>query len=686
MRSFFTRLFIKHAAVYKVSVFIISVALIVIVFPHQGKFKYDFHNLKGKPWNYGDLIAPFDFAIAKSDETLAEEKAAVTRNAKAYFKLDKKIYSLKKQELGTELEKQLAGKPGHIRKQLEVLCNSLIDSIYKKGIVQLNDAFEAKPADYSIYILTDDLAEEHELGDLFTVQAADDFIKAHLKTYNSQEANALFPVLENAIEQNIFWDRETSEKVFNQEMENISLTHGGFLKDQSIILKGEIVDADKYAILESLKAEYEKQIGANGNFISIWIGQTIVVSLCLLVLAIFLIMFRKDIFLDNTKITFILFLIVLMVTLANSVVSYDRFNLYVIPFCILPVIIRAFFDTRLALFTQIVTTLIIAFIAPNRFEFVFVQIVAGMVAIFSVINLRKRSQFFLTSVVVFCAYVMAFTGIDIIQEGSFKGIDWNITGWFGISAFLTSFSYPMIYCFEKLFGFLSDVSLMELSDTNSPLLRELASKAPGTFQHSLQVANIAEEVIYQIGGESLLVRTGALYHDIGKMDAPVYFIENQSPEMNPHNSLSHKESAAIILNHVKHGIELARKNYLPEKVIDFIRTHHGTSPAGYFLKQYRNAHPDETIDESEFCYSGPIPFSKETAVLMMSDSVEAASRSLKSYSEQSINDLVERIVSNQIVLNQFVNSDITFRDIDCIKKVLKKQLINIYHLRIDYPG
>lgn len=683
--NMFNKIANKHSDIYKVFAFLLSIVLIVFIFPHQGKFKYDLHNLKGKPWNYDNLIAPVDFAIEKTDEQLAAEKAEVYKNAKAYFNVDEKVYPAKKAELKQELTKSMEGKSNRIKQRIEILCSSLIDSLYMRGIIQLNDAFEAKSPDYSIYVLSDSVAEEYELKDFFTVQSADQYIKEKLAPLNLKEANEVLSFIENAIAQNIFWNREVSEKLLQQELDNISPTHGGFVKDQSVILKGEIVDAEKYRALESLKTVFEKQLGGNVNYLMILLGQSIVVSLCLLVLAIFLIMFRKDIFLDNAKITFILFLIVLMTAVANISISYNKFNLYVLPFCMLPVVVRAFFDTRLALFTHIVTTLIIAFVSPNRFEFVFVQIVAGMVAIFSVINLRRRSQFFLTSLIVLAAYVLAFIGINIVQEGNFETINWSITGWFGISALLTSFSYPLIFIFERMFNFLSEVSLMELSDTNSPLLRDLASKAPGTFQHSLQVANIAEEVVYQIGGDPLLVRTGALYHDIGKMEAPVYFIENQTAEINPHNELSEEESAAIIIRHITYGIELAKKNKLPQQIIDFIRTHHGTTSTWYFYNLYKKNHPDEQFDESIFHYPGPIPFSKETAVLMMADSVEAASRSLKTYNEQSIHELVDKIIKGQIELDQFVNSDITFRDINTIKKILKKKLLSIYHVRVEYP-
>jgi putative nucleotidyltransferase with HDIG domain len=334
---------------------------------------------------------------------------------------------------------------------------------------------------------------------------------------------------------------------------------------------------------------------------------------------------------------------------------------------------------------HLVTVLIISFMAPNRFEFAFIQLLGGMVAIFSIVNMRNRSQIFISSAIIFLTYSAAYVGMTIIQEGGSDVLTWQDFAWFGISALLTLFSYPFIFVFEKLFGFISDVSLLELSDTNGKLLRELASRAPGTFQHSLQVANLAEEAIYNIGGNALLVRTGALYHDIGKMEMPMYFIENQANGMNPHDEMSFDESAAMIISHVIKGIEIAKKNNLPEQIIDFIRTHHGTTITAYFFRSFQNAFPEQQIDESKFHYPGPIPFSKETAVLMMADSVEAASRSLKKYDAESIDNLVEKIITTQIEQNQFMNSDITFKDINTLKKIFKKKLMNVYHVRVEYP-
>ena len=407
--------------------------------------------------------------------------------------------------------------------------------------------------------------------------------------------------------------------------------------------------------------------------------------MCLSVLVFFLMFFRKDIFNDNAKITFILFVIILQVLMSKSAINSQLFSIYLLPFCILPIIIRAFYDTRVALFVHLITVLIISFMAPNRFEFAFIELLAGMVAIFSIVNMRNRSQIFISAMVIFITYSISYVSITIIQEGGGEVITWLDIAWFAISAILTLFSYPLIFIFEKIFGFTSDVSLLELSDTNGKLLRKLASIAPGTFQHSLQVANIAEEAIYEIGGNALLVRTGALYHDIGKMEIPMYFIENQANGMNPHEDMSFDESAAIIISHVIKGVEIAKAHNLPEQIIDFIRTHHGTSLTAYFYRSYQKAFPEEIINETKFHYHGPIPFSKETAVLMMADSVEAASRSLKKYDVESIDNLVESIINTQIEQNQFVNADITFKDINTLKKIFKKKIMSIYHVRVEYP-
>lgn len=686
MKKFVSFIRHSHPEIYKGILFVIAIGIIVAIFPKQGKFKYEFQNLKGKPWHHEDLIAPFDFAIKKTKQELALEKLETIKQAKLYFKEKTEEVTKRKELLRSNFEKNWSSKNTKTKENTLKIANKILDSIYSKGIIEYNDVISNKPQDYTILVLNNNVAEEHELKDFHTVKTAYAYIQSTLEQQKADiDRIFILPLLENAISHSIFFDKATTDKVLQQSINEIAPSRDIILKNQRIISKGEILDPATYQILESLKDEFEQQAGGDGNYYFILLGQIIIITLCFAVLIIFLFFFRNEIFLDNTKITFILMLIILQVLMADLAIDSQSFSIYLLPFCILPVIIRAFYDTRIALFVHLVTVLIISFIAPNRFEYAFIQLLGGMVAIFSIVNMRNRSQIFLSSIIIFVTYSVSYVGITIIQEGGIDVISGYDFAWFGISALLTLFSYPLIFIFEKLFGFISDVSLLELSDTNGKLLRELASRAPGTFQHSLQVANLAEEAIYTIGGNSLLVRAGALYHDIGKMDMPMYFIENQAHGINPHEDLNFDESAAIIIDHVIKGIEIAKKNKLPEQIIDFIRTHHGTTITAYFYRSFQNAFPGEKIDESKFHYPGPIPFSKETAVLMMADSVEAASRSLKKYDAEAIDNLVEMIINKQIEQEQFVNADITFKDINALKKIFKKKLMNIYHVRVEYP-
>ena len=677
----------SHPEIYKSLLLLLAISTIVYIFPKQGKFKYEFHNLKGKPWYHEDLIAPFDFAIKKSNEELGTEKAETVKNAKPYFKIDNSIIKKNKEKFIKEVEEKWDSKKNKSLKEKSInIGTSIIDSIYGKGIIEPNEVIENKPSDFSLYILNNNVSEERELNDFYSITSAYSYMESQLLLNEKKiDTKFLSAILENCIDHSIFFDKATTEKVLKQAIDDLSPSRDIILKDQSIISKGEIIDATKYQILESLKSEYEEQSGGTSSYLFILIGHILIVSLCLSVLIVFLAFFRKDIFIDNTKITFILILIILQVVMARLSLNSQSFSIYLLPFCILPIIIRAFYDTRVALFVHLVTVLIISFLAPNRFEFAFIQLIAGMVAIFSIVNMRNRSQIFISATLIFLTYSVAYLAITIIQEGGSDVITGKDFAWFGISAMFTLFSYPLIFVFEKLFGFISDVSLLELSDTNRKLLRDFASRAPGTFQHSLQVANLAESAIYTIGGNTLLVRAGALYHDIGKMEMPMYFIENQANGINPHDELNFDESAAIIIGHVLKGVEIAKKHNLPEQIIDFIRTHHGTTITAYFFRSFLKAFPDEKVNEAKFHYPGPIPFSKETAVLMMADSVEAASRSLKVYNSDSIDTLVEEIINAQVAQNQFVNSDITFRDINTLKKIFKKKLMNVYHVRVEYP-
>jgi cyclic-di-AMP phosphodiesterase PgpH len=685
--KFLVRIAEKYSEIYKILLFVISIILVVLQFPQEGKFKYEF--TKGKPWMHDDLIAPFDFAILKSDDEFNAEKETALKDTKLYFSVDTTVYSIKTKAFTTDFNKKWNEKyPDGDEKQQQYSLNAglaIIDSIYSKGIIQLNDQLEDKENEFVINVVDDNVSEEKELSSLFTIQSADDYIISSLKNQRGIDTDLMTPLLENAISQNIFYDAEITVKYKQEIISSISLTRGMVQKNERIISKGDLVTPEKYQMIESLKKEYEKQMGSSSKYFWIFIGQLILIFISYTVLYLFIFSFRREVFLDNKKVFFILFNIFFMVLVTSIVIKVDVDYLYIVPLCLTPVIIRAFFDTRLALFVYIVTVIITGFLVPNSFEFVFLQLIAGIIAIISIVNLRKRSQFFMTTLLVFITYSATYTGMMLMQDGSFDEISMNSYLWFAGSSLLVLFSYPLIYIFEKIFSLITDVSLLEISDTNTKLLRELGQKAPATLQHSLQVANLAEDAIYAVGGNTLLTRAGALYHDVGKMDMPLYFTENQGGGVNPHGELTSEESAAIIISHVRKGIEHAKKHNLPERVIDFIRSHHGTRRTLYFYNQFIKNNPDEAVDETKFRYHGPIPFSKETAVVMMADAIEAASRSMKIPDEETISKLVDSIIDSQIELKQYVNSDITFRDVAVIKKIFKRKLQNMYHVRVEYP-
>ena len=401
-------------------------------------------------------------------------------------------------------------------------------------------------------------------------------------------------------------------------------------------------------------------------------------------LLLFLRKYRVEVFKNNTKVTFIFFNILLMVFLTTLVVNYNSAYIYIVPLCILPLVLKAFFDARLGLFAHVITVLLLGFVVANNYEYMFLQIIAGIVTILTVSELYKRANLFISVGQITLIYIVAYFAFFVIHEGSIDNLQWETFILFILCGLATLFVQPLIYAYEKIFGLVSDVSLLELSDTNTKLLKELSNKAPGTFHHSLNVANLAEASANEIGANAMLVRVGALYHDIGKMSNPTYFTENQSTGINPHDELSSKESASIIINHVIEGIEIAKKHNLPDRVIDFIRTHHGTSVVYYFYNKEKQLH-DKNVNRKDFMYPGPRPFSKETAILMMCDSVEAASKSLKEPTSTKIDAFVENIISKQMESEQFLNANITFKEIQSIKKVLKHKLANIYHLRIEYP-
>ncbi|WP_034044888.1 HD family phosphohydrolase [Wocania ichthyoenteri] len=681
MKDFINKFYRNHSLIYKGLLFICTTVLIVYLFPKSGKFKYNFE--KGKPWQSENLYAPFNFAIKKTDEEIATEKKLVRDNSILYFNLDNAIESEVKDQFETQFKNSFSDSiPEFDLDNLFKTGNLIIKELYRFGI--LNEDYNF--SDNKVIALLDDRVEKEKV--LFSNLIKQDevvlVIEKVLSNQNlSNYKNSFISLFFDLVEPNLVFDKSTTDKVLQEEFDKIAYVRGSVEKGTLIISKGEVIEGDKYQKLKSLQSEYESQVWNKSNYNWILFAYTLLVALALLMLLLFLRKYRPDVFENNTKVTFIFFNIFLMVFITTLVVNYNSKYIYVVPICILPLVFKAFFDARLGLFAHVITVLLLGFIVPNSYEYMFLQIIAGIVTILTVSELYKRANLFISVGQITLIYIVAYFAFFVIHEGTVETIKWETFIWFILCGLATLFVQPLIYAYEKLFGLVSDVSLLELSDTNSKLLKELSNKAPGTFHHSLNVANLAEASANEIGANAMLIRVGALYHDIGKMKNPTYFTENQSTGINPHDELSAKESAKIITDHVINGIEIARKNNLPDRVIDFIRTHHGTSVVYYFYRKEKELQKE--VDKLGFSYSGPKPFSKETAILMMCDSVEAASKSLKEPTSTKIDAFVENIINKQIEEEQFLNANITFKEIQSIKKVLKHKLANIYHLRIEYP-
>ncbi|MFC2096813.1 HD family phosphohydrolase [Bacteroidota bacterium] len=681
--------------IYIILLFIISAAIILNFFPKEGKFPYEYQ--KGSPWMHEDLISRFDFPLLKEEAELNRERDSLLQDFSPYFLFDNNIMQSQIESFKNDFDKKWdnitltnPGSPGEIYYDK---IKELLEFIYSKMIVEIPDAEGFISGVFpEIFVVNNNLGEKYELSEIFTAKTAYDYLIKKLDEDIITNVPFVSPEIDlrtafdynNYLRPNLFYDIERSENVKESLVSNISRTKGLVPKGIRIISKGDVINAEIFRKLESFRYEYETRLGESTSSFIITIGHIILVTASLVMLYLFLLTFRKEV-LESVKNTgFILGFVVLMISLGMISIKLGLFSIYVVPFAILPLIIKTFFDARVALFSYLITILLVGFFVPNGYEFIFLQFVAGMFAIFGFYKLYWRSQLVFTSIMIILSYSVVYFAISIIQEGNIASINWEEFAWFGGNGLLFLLSFPLIYIFEKMFGFLSDVSLMELSGSNHPVLRKVAEEAPGTFQHSLQVANLAEEVVRKIGGNPLLCRVGALYHDIGKVENSIYFVENQIEEVNPHEKLSYVKSAEKIISHVTRGIEIAKKNKLPKPVIDFIPTHHGTSKAQYFYKLFIRDNPDKE-DTEAFNYPGPKPFSKETAVLMMADSIEAASRSLKTINESALKKIIDSIINHQLDEGQFSNTDLTFRDIETAKQVFLNKLLNIYHARISYP-
>lgn len=677
MKRILDNIYKNQSLVYKVIAYLAMILALLYLFPREGKFKYAFQ--KGKPWQYDNLYAPFDFPIHKTSEEIEREKDEIAKSVLPYYNYNTAVYV----RVASDIENQFSEYfPDTVPKTVLPDVLAKVKQMYQRGVVV---SFPKNDQGKINLIRRGNQFEEASTDTIFKLNGLNDFItksfnKAEDYPYKDAIYELLFAVLKPNVEKNVNFTNRAKQEALSK----VSYTRGTVDKGKRIIVKGEVVEGDKYVILDSLKQEYKSQLWSENNYSWVIVGYVMLIALTLLMLLLFLRKYRFSIYNNNTKITFIFLNILLMVFLTTFAMKYNVQYIYIVPLAILPIVLKAFFDARVGLFVHVLTTLLLGFVVPNSFEYIYLQIITGVVSMLTVTQLYKRASLFISVGQITMVYLVAYFAFYIITEGSFEMDKLTIFSFFLLNGLITVVSaQSLIYIYEKLFGLDSDVSLLELSDTNSKLLRELSEKAPGTFHHCLQVANLAEAAATEIGANALLVRVGALYHDIGKMNVPTFFTENQKGTINPHDELDASESAAIIINHVIDGITLAKKNNLPDRIIDFIRTHHGTSLVYYFYKKQLDM--EGTANEEDFRYPGPVPFSKETAILMMSDSVEAASKSLKNPTYSVIDAFVEKIINKQLDEGQFLNADITLKEIEKIKKILKQKLVNIYHLRIEYP-
>jgi cyclic-di-AMP phosphodiesterase PgpH len=674
-------------------ILISAIIIIYLFFPKQGMFKYEFH--KGMTWRHTTLIAPFDFPLLKPNILIEQERDSLTQTFIPYFHIDTAAFVNTCEKIDSEIVRIINTEginltPDELENSQQTIY-TILNELYSRGI--LENSIELYPAlngKDKLNIIRNNVSTTEEAHNLFTLKTAYIYLNENINNLIAKNTSLLkiLPHLDlnKFIEHNLTYDPKINELRLKELHGELSMTRGFIPAGTRIISTDDIVTDDNFLLLESLKATYIKNNKYGGWISSAIGGQMILIAALLTTLFLYLQAFNRSLFLKKRNFLLIITNIVLTFLLARFIFENKTLSFYLLPICILPIIIRTFIGVRLSIFVLIITILIIGFMAPNSYEYAFIQIITGTMSVISLNKLHRRGHLIGTVIVVILSYLVLFIGFSLIKDGSLKIIQWGEFKWLIMSGVLVLISYPLIFIYERAFGFISDVTLMELSDTNHPLLRLLAEKAPGTFQHSMQVANLAEDVIRKTGGNPMLVRTGALYHDVGKIVNSQFFIENQLAGQNPHETLSHKKSAEIIINHVQEGVALARKNKIPEMIIDFIRMHHGKSIAKFFYIKHREENPDTVDLPAEFTYPGPNPLTREVAVLMLADSVEAATRSLEVKNHENLERIINQIIDSKVENHELDNAPITFRDIKDIKEIFLRKLLNIYHVRIQYPG
>lgn len=681
MKSFQTeRQFSYKKFFYKCGIFLAAVAIIVYFLPREGQFNYQFDI--NKPWKYGLLQASFDFPIYKGEDEVQREQDSIMRSYHPYFQLSEtmgeRIISQFKEDYNRKLRQIIPDPtyPHYIEQKLK--------EIYRKGIMPVEQLARLhKDSILSIQIVYQNTSILQSISEIYSTKRAYEALvnsdTVHFSKTLLQRCN-----LNNYLTVNLIYDANKSETAKKDLLSGVSFAKGFVMNGQKIIDRGEIINQQTYNILKSLQREWDKRNETTTEKRLTLFGQILFVSILIGCFMIYLALFRRDYYDKKGSLSILFFLIIFFPVISSLMVSHPFMSVYIVPFTMLPMIVRIFLDSRTAFMAHILSILLCSICLRTPHEFILLQTIAGMASIYSLRELSQRSQLLRSALIVVVAYSVLYFALDLIHVNDVSQLNTNIYINFIINGILLLFTYPLLFILEKTFGFTSNVTLVELSNINNKLMREMSEVAPGTFNHSLQVANLCAAAANRIEANSQLVRTGAMYHDIGKMLNPAFFTENQSG-VNPHDQLSYKQSAQIVISHVTDGVKLAEKNNLPEVIKDFIRTHHGKGLTKYFYISYQNEHPDEEVDKEAFRYPGPNPFTKEQAIMMMADSVEAASRSLPEYTEESISNQVDKIIDSQVQDGNFKECPITFKDIATVKSVFKEKLKTMYHTRISYP-
>lgn len=657
---------------------LITVLLIVWALPRNEskQFRYDI----GKPWMYGSFIAKFDFPIYKTDEAIKEQEDSLLETYQPYYNYDPAV---EKKQVSKFLADYQNGIPGLPHNYVRLIADRL-HRLYQAGIMDTPEYNEAyRDSTSQVRLVSGNSAQSISLGCVYST------LSAYEQLFIDEQIAMQRPILQrcnlnNYIEPNLIYDKGKSETERNDLLSSIPPASGMVMSGQKVIDRGDIVDEYTYRVLSSFEREIKRRSATQTQITNTIIGQVIFVTLMVFLFTMYLGLFRRDYFNKPRSIAMLYTLITLFPVVVSLMMRHNFLSVYMLPFAMVPIFVRVFMDSRTAFVCHVTMILICTTAVRYQYEFIIIQLVAGLIAIYSLRELTRRAQVFKTAILVGIGSTFVYLALQLMQDNDFSSMDHDMYYHFVVNAVLLLIAYPMMYIIEKMFGFVSSVTLFELSNTNRGLLRDLSEIAPGTFQHSITVGNLAAEIANNIGANALLVRTGALYHDIGKMKNPVFFTENQAG-VNPHDTLTYQESARIIISHVTEGVKLAERENLPTIIRDFIVTHHGTGITKFFYIKYKNEHPEEEVDPAPFTYPGPNPFTREQAILMIADGVEAASRSLPEYTEESISTLVNRMIDQDVTDGYFKECPITFRDLAIAKLVLIERLKAIYHTRISYP-